>query len=65
MNGSITKFLRSKLRPHPHKVILNALIDIHGEDKVLEGEIDMWAEVKKLWKTMNVKEKAEWKRQLV
>jgi len=65
MNGRITKFLRSKLRPYPHKFIIDELIKIHGEDKVLEGNIDMWKETKKLWKSKNVKEKSQWKKALV
>lgn len=65
MNGSTVKFLRSKLRPQPHKIILDELIKIHGEDKVLDGNVDMWKEVKKLWKSKNVKEKTKWKQALI
>jgi len=65
MNGSTAKFLRSKLTPYPHKKILSELVEIYGEDNVLDGNIDMWKAVKKLWKSKNVKEKAEWRRVLV
>ena len=64
MNGSTIKLLKSKVMPYPHKFILNELIAIHGEEDVLEGNIDMWKEVKKLWKSKNVKEKAQWRKAL-
>ncbi len=64
MNASSVKMLKKAIKPYPNKLLLNELIKIHGEDKVLNGKIDMWKETKKIWKTKNAKEKRQWKQAL-
>jgi len=64
MNGATTKFLRSAITPYPNKVVLDELIGIHGEDNVLNGKIDLWKEVKKIWQSKNAEEKAQWRQAL-
>ena len=56
MNSGTAKKLR-KLAADPSKSFLDEVSAIHGEDKVLEGTINLYKEAKKLWAKKSHKEK--------
>jgi len=61
MNSGTAKELR-KMCKEPPISFLKELETIHGEDKVLNGGIDLYTEAKKLWSKKSHKEKeTAWK----
>jgi len=56
MNSGTAKSLR-KMCKDPSKSFLDEASAIHGEDKVLNGEVDLYKTAKKLWDKKSHKEK--------
>ena len=64
MNRSTQKFLKSIITPFPKPVVMDELIEIYGEDALLEGNVNLYEAVKKLWNSKSHKEKGIWKQRL-
>ena len=58
MNSGRAKELR-KLSKDPSKSFLDELISVHGEEKVMNGDINLYKEAKRLWNKKNHKEKSK------
>ena len=57
MNSGTAKSLRKMVSNEPSKSFLDETSAIHGEDKVLNGEVDLYKIAKKLWTKKSHKEK--------
>lgn len=57
MNSGTAKSLRKMVNTEPPKSFLDEASEIYGEDKILNGEVDLYKAAKKLWNTKSHKEK--------
>jgi len=64
MNKRSVKLLKKAISGNINKMFLDKLCEKLGKQKVLNGEIDIYRGAKRIWKTMNHKEKKLWRKQL-
>jgi len=57
MNSGTAKSLRKMVQNEPPKSFLDEVSGIYGEDKVLDGEVDLYKVAKRLWTKKSHKEK--------